>query len=93
MAILNTVCAVLRDTETRRMAHVIKDELGKLAKDFARFDDRMQKLAGHIQQAHTDVGEVRISSDKITRRFAQIERVELENPEHVKLIPIDPEPD
>ena len=97
MAILNTVCAVLRDTETRRMAHVIKDELGKLAKDFARFDDRMKKLAGHIQQAHTDVSEVRISSDKITRRFAQIERVELENPEHVTLIPIygeiDAEPD
>lgn len=91
MAILNTVCAVLRDTETRRMAHVIKDELGKLAKDFARFDDRMKKLAGHIQQANTDVNEVRISSDKITRRFAQIERVELENPEHVQLIQVQPE--
>ena len=91
MAILNTVCAVLRDSETRRMAHVIKDELGKLAKDFARFDDRMKKLASHIQQANTDVNEVRISSDKISRRFAQIERVELENPEHVQLIEIEPD--
>ena len=91
MAVLNTARAVLRDSETRRMAHVIKDELGKLAKDFARFDDRMKKLASHIQQASTDVAEVRISSDKITRRFAQIERVELDNPEHVQLIEIDPE--
>lgn len=90
MAVLNTARAVLRDSETRRMAHVIKDELGKLAKDFARFDDRMKKLASHIQQANTDVNEVRVSSDKITRRFAQIERVELENPEHVQLIEIDP---
>jgi DNA recombination protein RmuC len=80
MAVLNTARAVIRDSETRRMAHVIKDELAKLAKDFARFDERMRKLASHIEQASKDVGEVRISSDKITRRFAQIERVELELP-------------
>lgn len=80
MAVLNTARAVIRDSETRRMAHVIKDELAKLAKDFARFDERMRKLASHIEQASKDVGEVRISSDKITRRFAQIERVELEHP-------------
>jgi hypothetical protein len=53
------------------MAHVIKDELSKLAKDFARFDERMKKLASHIEQANKDVSEVRISSDKISRRFQQ----------------------
>jgi DNA recombination protein RmuC len=79
MAVLNTARAVIRDSETRRMAHVIKDELGKLAKDFFRFDERMKKLASHIEQANKDVGEVRISSDKISRRFQQIERVELEH--------------
>ncbi|MBT9567008.1 MAG: DNA recombination protein RmuC [Thiobacillus sp.] len=81
MAVLNTARAVIRDSETRRMAHVIKDELSKLARDFARFDERMKKLATHIEQANKDVGEVRISSDKISRRFQQIERVELEHPE------------
>jgi DNA recombination protein RmuC len=81
MAVLNTARAVIRDSETRRMAHVIKDELAKLAKDFARFDERMKKLATHIEQASKDVGEVRISSDKISRRFQQIERVELEHPD------------
>lgn len=81
MAVLNTARAVIRDSETRRMAHVIKDELGKLAKDFSRFDERMKKLATHIEQASRDVGEVRISSDKINRRFQQIERVELEHPD------------
>ncbi|MFP5382129.1 MAG: DNA recombination protein RmuC [Gammaproteobacteria bacterium] len=81
MAVLNTARAVIRDSETRRMAHVIKDELGKLAKDFARFDERMKKLASHIEQANKDVSEVRISSDKISRRFQQIERVELDHPD------------
>ena len=89
MAVLNTARAVIRDSETRRMAHVIKDELGKLAKDFARFDERMKKLATHIELASKDVGEVRISSDKISRRFQQIERVELDHPEHVQLIDLD----
>jgi DNA recombination protein RmuC len=89
MAVLNTARAVLRDSETRRMAHVIKDELSKLAKDFTRFDERMKKLATHIQQANTDVDEVRISSDKISRRFAQIERVELDHPEHAGLLGTD----
>jgi DNA recombination protein RmuC len=81
MAVLNTARAVIRDSETRRMAHVIKDELSKLAKDFARIDERMKKLASHIEQANKDVSEVRISSDKISRRFLQIERVELDHPE------------
>ncbi len=81
MAVLNTARAVIRDSETRRMAHVIKDELSKLAKDFARFDERMKKLATHIEQANKDVSEVRISSDKISRRFLQIERVELDRPD------------
>ncbi len=81
MAVLNTARAVIRDSETRRMAHVIKDELSKLSKDFARFDERMKKLATHIEQASKDVSDVRISSDKISRRFQQIERVELEHPD------------
>ncbi len=81
MAVLNTARAVIRDSETRRMAHVIKDELSKLAKDFARFDERMKKLATHIELANKDVSEVRVSSDKISRRFQQIERVELDHPD------------
>ncbi|HWU82989.1 MAG TPA: DNA recombination protein RmuC [Methylophilaceae bacterium] len=78
MAVLNTARAVLKDTETRKQVHIIQDELSKLGKDFARFDDRMKKLATHIQQASKDVEDVHISSRKITDRFARIERVELE---------------
>lgn len=78
MAVLNTARAVLKDTETRKQVHIIQDELGKLGKDFARFDERMKKLAVHIQQASKDVEDVHISSRKITDRFARIERVELD---------------
>ena len=78
MAVLNTARAVLKDVETRRQIHVIKDELGKLARDFGRFDERMRKLADHIRQAHEDAQQVQISGRKITERFVTIERAELE---------------
>ncbi|NOT14818.1 MAG: DNA recombination protein RmuC [Methylotenera sp.] len=79
MAVLNTARAVLKDVETRKQVHVIKEELGKLSKDFGRFDQRMKKLADNIRQAHENAQEVHISSQKISNRFAQIERVELAN--------------
>jgi DNA recombination protein RmuC len=77
MAVLNTARAVLKDVETRKQVHVIKEELGKLSKDFGRFDLRMKKLADNIRQAHENAQDVHISSQKISQRFAQIERVEL----------------
>jgi len=89
MAVLNTARAVLKDVETRKQIHIIKDELGKLGKDFARFDERMRKLADHVRQAHEDAQQVQISSRKISDRFASIERVELEQVEASKLRMID----
>ncbi len=85
MAVLNTARAVLKDVETRKQIHIIKDELGKLGKDFARFDERMHKLADHVRQAHEDAQQVQISSRKISDRFASIERVELD---HVETSPL-----
>ena len=84
MAVLNTARAVMKDVATREQVHIIKDELGKLGKDFQRFDARMRKLADHIRMAHQDAEDVRVSSDKITRRFTQIERVELDQPDQVR---------
>ena len=78
MAVLNTVRAVLKDVETRKQIHIIKDELSKLGKEFGRFDERMRKLAEHIRQAHEDAGAVAITSKKISDRFASIEKVELD---------------
>ena len=78
MAVLNTARAVLKDVETRKQIHVIKDALGKLSKDFARFDERMQKLATHIDQANRDVQEVHTSSRKITAHFQKIEAAQLD---------------
>lgn len=78
MAVLNTARAVLKDVETRKQIHVIKESLARLAVEFGRFDDRMKDLAKHIRQAYDDVEKVQVTSGKISQRFAQIEGVELD---------------
>lgn len=91
MAVLNTARAVLKDVETRKQVHIIKDELGKLGKDFSRFDERMKKLADNIRKAHEEAANVEISSRKISQRFASIERVDLD---HLPVLPVvTPEPE
>lgn len=89
MAVLNTARAVMKDVETRKQVHIIKDELGKLGSEFSRFDERMKKLADHIRLAHEDAERVRITSDKISSRFKQIERVELDQPAAPQLRVVD----
>lgn len=78
MAILTTACAVLKDSATRQQVHVIQEHLRLLAQDFSRFEKRMDNLSRHIQQAHSDVEQVQTSAQKITKRFTQIEKVELD---------------
>jgi DNA recombination protein RmuC len=94
MAILNTARAVIKDVETRKQVHIIKDSLAKLAKDFSLFDTRMKKLADHIRLAHEDAEKVHITSQKISRRFAQIEAVELEHDQtaaELEIVDVDEE--
>ncbi len=77
-AILNTARAVLKDAKTREQIHIIQQHLGLLAKDFERFQNRMDALAKHINQANQDVEQVHISARKISRRFNHIEQAELD---------------
>lgn len=79
MAVLTTARAVLKDAATRQQLHIIQKHLHLLAQDFERFQKRMDNLARHIAQAHTDVSEVHTSAKKITQRFEQIEKVELDS--------------
>ena len=77
MAVLNTARAVLKDQATQKQVHLIQQHLQALGKDFQRFEKRMNNLAKHIDQAHSDVQEVKTSAKKITARFSRIEQVEL----------------
>ena len=78
-ATLNTARAVLKDAATREQIHIIQEHLGYLAKDFGRFQKRMDNLANHIRQANVDVDDISTSAKKISSRFEKIEKVELGN--------------
>ena len=77
MATLNTVRAVLKDTRMREQAGVIQAEVGKLANDVGRLDERVQKLQRHFELASDDVRQIRISAEKVTRQATRIEEVEM----------------
>ena len=78
MAVLTTARAVIKDDATRKQVHLIQEHLGKLSAEFNRFGTRMENLSRHITQAHKDVGDVKITADKISRQFVSIEKVEIE---------------
>ena len=78
MAVLNTARAVLKDVETRKQVDVIKESLTRLAIEFARFDERLRKLAEHIGQAYEDAQKIQTTGEKISRQFQRIESAELD---------------
>jgi DNA recombination protein RmuC len=80
MATLNTVRAVLKDASMREQAHVIQAEVGRLLEDVTRLDDRVGKLDRHFNQATDDIRQIRISTDKVTKRSERIQEIELEQP-------------
>lgn len=83
MAILNTANTVIREFATRNQMDLIQKHLRSLSKDFVRFEKRMDNLAKHLKMANDDATLVHTSAKKITQRFAQIDKVELEEIEPV----------
>jgi len=81
MATLNTVRAVLKDVRMREQAGVIQTEVGTLLEDIGRLDERVGKLQRHFEQANEDLRQIRISSEKVTRRGERIEELEFEEPQ------------
>ena len=88
MATLNTVRAVLKDVRMREQAGVIQVEVHKLLTDIVRLDDRVSKLQRHFDLTSEDVRNIRISTDKVTKRGERIEALQLEDgaPEEDALI-------
>lgn len=77
MATLNTVRAVLKDSQMREQAGVIQKEVGVLLKDVERMDDRVENLSKHFALAAKDINQIETSSKKISSRGAKIEDLQL----------------
>lgn len=80
MATLNTVRAILKDASMREQAGIIQKEVGVLVEDISRLDDRIENLSKHFEMASKDIGDIKISSGKISKRIKKIEDFELGEP-------------
>jgi DNA recombination protein RmuC len=79
MATLNTVRAILKDVRMREQAGVIQAEVQTLLKDVIRLDERVGKLQRHFDQANEDVRQIRVSTEKVTKRGDRIAELQLED--------------
>ena len=76
-ATLHTLRAVLKDVHMREQAHVIQKEVLTMLGDVNRLDDRVGKLQTHFGLAVEDIRQIRISTDKVTKRGERIEEIEV----------------
>jgi DNA recombination protein RmuC len=86
MLAIQVVQAIVRDARMREQAEVIQVEVGKLMEDVMRLRDRAGKLQTHFAQTSEDVNAVMISADKVARRGARIEALDLSDDQAPKEI-------
>ncbi|WP_404863054.1 DNA recombination protein RmuC [Georhizobium sp. MAB10] len=80
MLSIQVVQAILRDQRMREQAHLIQGEVGKLMMDLTRLDQRVRNLQTHFGQTQKDIDQIVTSTDKLAKRGARIEALELEAP-------------
>ena len=73
MATLTTLRAALKDTRLRAEAQAVRREIALMASDAERLGARVTKLESHFKQVQGDIGDIRVSADKITRRGARLD--------------------
>src|SRR5690606_13696827 len=81
MLAIQVVQSIVKDARMREAAEAIRTEVGKLMEDVFRLRDRALNLQKHFAQASDDVGQVLISADKVAKRGARIEALDLEESE------------
>jgi DNA recombination protein RmuC len=77
MLAVQVVQGLTRDAAMREQAHLLQAEVGRLLEDVRRVGERVEKLKSHFGQAAGDLDQIAISADKIARRGARLEQMEL----------------
>ena len=73
---LTIVQMLLQNMERDKYASIIHEELNKLGLEFSRYKERWDKLARSIQTVNKDVENVSITTEKISKKFDSINRVD-----------------
>jgi DNA recombination protein RmuC len=81
MLAIQVLQVIVKDARMREQAELVRAEVAKLMGDVGRLRDRALNLQKHFAQSSDDVGQVLISAEKVMKRGAQIESLELDTPE------------
>ncbi len=74
---LTVVEMIIKNIERDKYTTIIHEELNKLGLEFMRYKERWDKLSRSIQTVNKDVDNLSITTDKITKKFESINRVEV----------------
>ena len=74
---LTVIQMIIKNMERDKYTSIIHDELNKLGLEFARYKERWDKLSRSIQAVNKDVENVSITTDKISKKFDSINKVEM----------------
>ena len=77
MSTLTTIELIIKNLEKDKYTSVIHEELNKLGVDFKRYKDRWDKLSRSIDAVSKDANDIHITTDKISKRFEEINNVEI----------------
>lgn len=78
MSTLTIIAMILKNMERDKYAKVIHEELNKLGIEFDRYKERWDKLSRSINTVSKDVEDIHTTTEKITKRFASINNVNIE---------------
>ncbi len=81
MLAIQVLQVIVKDARMREQAELVRAEVAKLMADVERLRDRALNLQKHFAQSNDDVSQVLISAEKVMKRGAQIESLELDAPE------------
>ncbi len=70
---------LLKNMERDKYASIIHDELNKLGLEFSRYRDRWDKLSRSIETVNRDIENIHVTTDKISKRFDSISKVEIKD--------------
>lgn len=84
MSTLTVIQMIVKNMERDRYASIIQEELHKLSIDFDRYRERWDKLSRSIQTVSKDVESVHVTTEKISKRFEAIHKVDADEFEPVE---------
>ncbi|MDF2119343.1 DNA recombination protein RmuC [Roseiarcaceae bacterium H3SJ34-1] len=80
MMAIQVMQTMVRDRRMQEQTHLIQREVRTLLDDVRRLSDRVGKLDAHFRQAQDDIGQIVTSTEKLVRRGARIDQMELDQP-------------